>query len=311
MRVVFVEVDLIQAEWVVTGFCARDAQMMNVIRTGADPHIRTGSLMSKASEDFVRIENELVGHLTDPVDISKARLSLPKVEGDIFLPRNMSIRQMGKKANHGFNYNMQYKRVALEWGIPENEAGHIVSLYRDDAYPGLKDYYAWIEYELRNNERRLTNCFSQTREFLDELGYKLLDEAYSFLPQSTVANVTNFGMRDVYWDTARYMRRVELRDNVHDSLLTHHEFESYTELAAQCLRVMDHMTRICEYHDEAFILGRELKIGLDWGEFSRHHPTGMREVIKVPVNRSVDFVSADLPMLLEEAYEAAVGAEAT
>jgi hypothetical protein len=292
MKRCFIEIDLVQAEWVVTAYVSQDARMLDVVHAEADPHTRTGSLISGAPESFVIFENELIGHTTDPTEIARARSAIPaEWEGvptsQFFYPRIFSIRQAGKKSNHGLNYNMGYRRFALENGMEEREAKDICAMYRDIAYPGLKRYYTLINQQLRNSNRRLTNCFGQTRQFRGEWGTELLDAAYAFLPQSTVGNVTNFGMRGIYHDYR--LRDVQLGAQQHDSLLNQHNFSSWTELADQVIICDHHMSTPCAYHGQIFTLRRDIKLGLDWGEDS---------MIKV------DFDSPDvLPVALEKAWE--------
>ena len=262
-------IDLVQAEWVVTAYSAQEYRMIEVVESRADPHLRTGHLISGAPEDFIKLEAKVVGHNTDPVEIARLRNKLPQEwQGqrisDFFLPRTMSIRQAGKKSNHGLNYNLQYRKFALVNGMEENEAKRICSLYRDVAYPGLKTWYKMIESTLRSNNRRLTNCFGQTRQFLDKWGPDLLDAAYAFYPQSTVANVTNFGLRGIYHD--RRLRAVRPAVQEHDSVVNEHTFDSWQELAEQILICDRHMSTPCVYHRRVFTLRREIKLGLGWGE---------------------------------------------
>lgn len=274
MNSIFVEVDLVQAEWVVTAYASRDARMLDVVKNKRDPHLRTGSLISNAPEGFVRHEAKLVGHLSDPDEIRTLRKELPGVweeDGqewvlsDFFLPRSMSIRQAGKKSNHGLNYDMKYKRFALENEMDESDAKRIEHLYKNVAYKGLLEYYKDIERELKENGRRLTNCFGQTRRFDDRWGPELLNAAYSFKPQSTVGNVTNFGLRRIYKDSS-IARKVEPCAQVHDSILNNHFYRTPEELCNQLLVVDRHMTTTCSYHYEDFELRREYKIGKAWGE---------------------------------------------
>jgi DNA polymerase I-like protein with 3'-5' exonuclease and polymerase domains len=273
----FVEIDLVQAEWVVTAYCSRDARMLQVVKDRLDPHLRTGSIISGAPESFVAFEDGIVGHMTDPVDIDEARKALPKTwtdrgktynVADFFLPRSMSIRQAGKKSNHALNYDMGYRRFALENEVDESEAKVIVETYKTIAYPGLQTYYRDIQWELRNNDRRVKNCFGQTRKFMGRWDADLLLAAYSFKPQSTVGNVANFGLRRIYRDDEGCMARVQLCAQVHDSILCQHTFDTWEELADQVHRCDTHLTTTCTYHEEDFQLRREVAIGRDWGEES-------------------------------------------
>lgn len=263
-----VETDLEGADWVVTAYCCQDSAMLEVVEKGLKPHTRTGSLISGAPEDFVELEHSRVGDRTDPVDIARIRKHLPTEWRGIgvrhfFMPRSMSIRQAGKKSNHGLNYGMRYKRFALENELPELDAKRIVDNYRNVAYPGLKRWYQLIADELRANRRRLTNCFGQTRAFMDRWGPDLLDAAYAFKPQSTVANVTNRGMHTIYRSP---YDKINLAAQVHDSILTHHEFDSWDELGEQIWWVDQAMECELEYHQRQFTLKRSVKLGINWGK---------------------------------------------
>lgn len=296
----FVEVDLMQAEWVVTAFCSQDPRMLKVVYEKLDPHITTGEMISKAPKDFVKLENSLVGHATDPGEIAKKREALPKEWNGVpieefFLPRNMSIRQSGKKSNHALNYKMGYGRFALENGMQESDAKRIVDAYRDRAYPGLKDYYRAIERELRQNNRRLVNCFGQTIRLLDRWGPDLLDSAYAFKPQSTVGNITGWGWRAIHDDTVN-LKNVEPVAQVHDSVCTQNTFSDLEELRDQIELQAEYMATPFCYHGREYTLRREVKIGLSWGESS------MKEV---PVSDEGGVDLDDLERTWEEALAAA------
>lgn len=267
MRGCFVEVDLVQAEWVCTAYLAQDANMLAVVKQELDPHVRTGHLISGAPEELIREEAKVVGHTTDPNAIAEARASIPGLlDKGYFLPRVMSIRQAGKKSNHALNYDMRYKRFALENEMDEREARRIVDLYRNQAYPGLKRYYTQIQEELRRTGRKLTNCFGHTRQFLDRWGPDLLNAAYAYKPQSTVAVVTNRGWVAIYRDCGGCMERVLPAANTHDAVLTQHFFSSLEELEEQVRTVDRYMSTPCVYHDEEFVLRRTISLGVSWGE---------------------------------------------
>lgn len=282
-----VEVDLVQAEWIVTAYLANDPRMLEVVRTRADPHVRTGSLISGAPEDFVAHEAGIVKDNTDPEVIAEARKQLPKEWGGLpisrfYLPYNMSIRQIGKKCNHGLNYGMEYRRFALETLLEERQAEQCVRIYRDVAYPGLKNYYKMTLEELRRNDRALVSCFKHKRQFRGRWDTELWNAAYSWKPQSTVAAVTNYGVRGYYHDHDRSMRDVHLLIQSHDSIVSDHGFESFDELHTQCSRCCDHLTSVLEYSHHQFILDTEVKVGVTWGSrtsVKRLTPEGLEEAL--------------------------------
>ncbi len=301
MKHCFIETDLSQAEWVVTAHCCGDVRMLDVVKIGRDPHLRTGSMISGAPEGFVKFEDDLVGHLTDPVELRGIRQkSLPQSwEGisirDFFLPHNMSIRQAGKKGNHGLNYGMEYKRFALENGMMEDDAAHIVRIYRDIAYPGIKLWYTETQNQLRDNNRQLTNCFGQSRKFMAKWDIELFMAAYAFIPQSTVGNITNRGMRGIYHYSNK---NVDLAAQVHDSILTHHKFNSWNELANQVIFCDRVMTQTCEYRDVKFVIDRDIKLGVNWGG----------EVMKKVNIQDLNKVSENLRLAYEKSCEEAKAA---
>lgn len=274
---VFVEYDLAGADWVVTAYLSQDERMLNIVRAGIRPHGVTGSLISGAPKDLVELEAKLVGHTTDPDEVRARRKELPQLwqttkglvpVSSFFFPRNMSIDQMGKKANHGLNYNMGYRRFALEFGLMETDAKRIEYSYKHEAYPGLTGfYYPSIERELKQCGRALTNCFGYRRTFLDRWGPELLNAAYSFKPQGTVGEVTKRGMVRIYNDRTS-LKDVALAAQVHDSVLCDHRFSSVDQLTEQIRICTEYMKEPITYYGDTFTLRVDAKLGFSWGESS-------------------------------------------
>jgi len=202
----------------------------------------------------------------------------------------MSIRQAGKKSNHGLNYDMGYRTFALENEMEEADARVIVDTYKTIAYPGLQTYYREVQWILRNQDRKIRNCFGQVRQFRGKWDHELLKAAYSHIPQSTVGNVTNFGLRRIYNDDSGCLKRVHPVAQVHDSVVNEHTFDTFEELADQVHRCDTHMTTTCSYHGEDFRLRREVTMGKNWGEDS------MMDVVYT--------TPETLPSALEAAWEA-------
>ena len=263
-----IELDKRQAEWVVTAYAAPDERMIDVCESNRDPHTATGVLISGAPEDFIRAEHKLVGHLTDPLEVAEARqpllLSAGRNASSWFLPRSMSIRQAGKKSNHGLNYGMGYKRFSLENELDESEGRRCVEAYHR-AYPGLRgSYYTAVQRQLKE-DRTLENCFGRRRRFLDAWGEDLFKEAYSFIPQSTVVDVVNRAIIQAYKDPRNWMRRLELLAQVHDSVLFQYPLNNLPDMTMAVKQFADYMTPTINYHGRDFVIYTDVKIGLTWG----------------------------------------------
>jgi len=264
MAKLLIDFDKKGAEWVVVAYLTGDARMLQVVEEGWDPHLITGCLISGAPEELVKADHDLVGNNTDPDTIYEIRVKgVPDlIDGDYFIPRTMSIRQCGKKSNHGLNYDMKFRRFALELEIEEREAKIIVTSYRTDAYPGIPVWHKTTR-ELLNKDRTLVNCFERKRVFMDAWGPELFDAAYSFIPQSTVFDITRTAMVKIYQE----IPGMDLLAQVHDSVLTQYDDSDLEEVAEVCgLIANDFMNPRMEYNSRSFQIKTDVKIGYKWGD---------------------------------------------
>jgi hypothetical protein len=272
-----IEFDLAGAEWVVVAYLSNDANMLGVVNSGKSPHVVTGSLIANVPEALVEKEHKVVGAQTDEDMIRQLRregvpelMELDQKVSGIFLPRAMSIRQAGKKSNHGLNYAMKYKRFALENEIPEAEAMLLVKAYVEQAYPGIPLWHQAIRDELRNNKRVMTNCFGRKVKLMGEWGQDLFNQAYSFKPQSTVVDSCLQAMNMIYENESPDFRRVRLSAQTHDSVMIQHpvptSVDEWLSLANVCLMIHHYYMRpTLRYGDLEFKLGCDMKIGINWG----------------------------------------------
>lgn len=264
---ILIELDKAGAEWVIVAYLANDGNMLDVVQSGASPHTRTGSLMSRASEELVEHENKIIGQMTDPDIIRELRLEHchELIEGDYYLPRTMSIRQAGKKSNHGLNYDMKYRRFALENELPETEAKELVELYHS-AYPGIRQNYHKYVRDRLNKDRTLINCFGRKRKFLGAWGTDLFDAAYAFIPQSSVYDCIRQGMHKTYWDRSKEFRPIQLLDEVHDSFKFQYPTHSLSDLAPVVIKIaLDYLNPTLVYSAHEFQIGTTAKIGFNMG----------------------------------------------
>jgi DNA polymerase I-like protein with 3'-5' exonuclease and polymerase domains len=263
----FYSFDLRQAEWIVCAFFGQDGNMMRVYEEGKDPHVWTGYLISGVPEDLIRNEAKIVGHETNSLLIEeKRRKEMPELfqEGNWFLPRTMSIRQMGKKANHGLNLDESAEGFALVYEIEYSESRRIYAGYHN-GYPGIqKGMHSYVQDCLRK-DRILKNCFGEKRHFRDAWGRDLFREAYAFVPQSTVVHITDNAMILAYEDASSHMRDVELMQEVHDSLTCQYPVGDWKSTAKMIDTMRRLMSPTCAYWGRDFTIGVDLKVGTDAG----------------------------------------------
>ena len=264
------EFDLAGAEWVIVAYLANDAKMIEVAESGKSPHVATGALMSGAPEELIELESQLLGSTTDAETLARVRREqLPQLfELASWIPRSMTIRQAGKKCNHGMNYDMRYKRFALLNEIPENEASTMVDKYHA-AYPGIRGtFHEEVRQELRAN-RCISDLFGNKARLLDEPGPDLWDKAYSFKPQGTVANIVKRAMVGCFEDKRPLFEPMRMLANVHDSLLFEYPSKPWDRALEWIAAVKAHMSPTLQCKGHSFVLGVDCKAGWNWGEMKK------------------------------------------
>jgi len=188
-------IDLSQADNRCMAYICPEPVMMQAFEEKVDVHCKTASLIFKK-----------------PID------EISRVNGSSSIGNGTrSERFWGKKANHSLNYGLGYKSFAFQNEIPENEAKLIVEAYHQ-AYPGIRQYYNWIESQLRK-DRTLINPYKRRRKFMSRWGHALFKEAYSWIPQSTVADKINLDGILFLYNNQQWFHELEILNQIHDSVV--------------------------------------------------------------------------------------------
>lgn len=283
----FIEVDKRQAEWVVVAYVSGDANMIRAVESGVDVHTHTACEMFNVTPEVVKLDHKLCQHLTDAAAIREIRhsnLTLVQAMRDCgkTWPRTMSLRQCGKKSNHGLNYDEGVNGFALINEIEIPEARRIHSGYHQ-IYPGIKIWYESVKRQLART-RILTNCFGRAVRFLEAWGDELWKSAYSMVPQSTVVDGLNKGMNKIYEDPeicGIEGMNGDVLAQVHDSILMQFpsaalmdkdRFEWLIEI------IKDYTSPEMEYNSRKFKIASDFKFGINWGGWDPDkNPGGMQE----------------------------------
>jgi len=268
---IIIELDKSGSEWIIVAHLSGDQNMLDVVSSGVSPHVRTAELISGVPADLITRDDKAVGHNTTPDIIEEIRRDeVPELfdNPDWWLPRSSSIRQAAKKCNHGLNYDMRYRRFALELEIQEIEARELVNRYHGDAYPGIRLWHQTIQTQLRK-DRTLTNCFNRKRKFLGPWGPDLFDAAYSFIPQGTTYDLVRMGIKGTYWNESKLFRPLELLTEVHDSLVFQYPDDNAEAIAEVVKTIgLEYMSPTCKYNSREFIIPTTMKLGFDLGNMT-------------------------------------------
>lgn len=274
------------AEWVIVAYLSGDTNMLRIVMENRDAHSETGSLITGVPIELIQRERKLIGELSEPNRIEELRrLHLPDLFDARFLPRTMSIRQCGKKSNHGLNYDEQFRTFALVNELEEKEAKRIIDLYRNVAYPSIPEWYREIQAELRDNDRTLTDLLGNKCFLMGNWGEDLFRQGYAYKPQATVGRMVNRALSLAMDDEADFMQPMELLSQVHDNIVVQYPLD-FENMARMCLRMDEHMSPELHCKGRSFHLQTDLKLGMN-----RAH------MIEVSLSDS-----AVLPYALEAAY---------
>lgn len=199
------ELDQSQAEAVVVAYLANDPVHIDCFRYGKDVHRVTACYLLGISPDEWQS-----------------------------IPKKSMIRELAKKCNHGFNYDMQWMTFMLTVNAKydpndpnspklDPQSAKLTREVYMRSRPALRGYWDSIRAKLRQ-DRTLVTPLGRKHVFLDQWSDTMLRQAYSWIPQSTVGDATNIGIAQVYAsedDNIRYLFKHGMRlwGQVHDSAI--------------------------------------------------------------------------------------------
>jgi len=240
------EPDLAKAEAHVVAYLTQDSNMIKSFESGIDVH------SFNASKIFnVPIEKVLEEAHTKKVD------------------QKSTMRYMGKKVVHASNYAMGPQTFSDNLAVEDifksqSDCKRLLQNYQD-RFPGLKRWHRSIEEEVQAS-RILYSLFGSPRKFLGDMGPALFRNAYSYKPQSTVAELLNRGMIKMVNDPRLGKDGFDIRmlTTVHDSVLFQFHKSKIPNLLQILLIIKDHMSHTFTYKGRSFTIGLDAKIGRQW-----------------------------------------------
>ena len=263
---VIVEVDKAQAEWVATAYVAGDARMIEACEADLDAHVHTANLMFGIPKELIEKEHEVLETSTDEDYILEQRLKhVPEILKYKNILPNMSCRQAGKKSNHSFNYGLSPQGFAIQYDMELKYAKQCYSLYHN-AYPGLSLWHQHIRNKL-GKDRTLENLFGRKRRFLNRWNEDLFKAAYSYIPQSTVGQLLNWGIVETYYqqdlEGYEYLRKWDLLNQVHDSMVFQYPIDDIEGLAKTIKQIQKNLDPKLYCNGRQFVIKTDCKIGLN------------------------------------------------
>lgn len=187
-------------------------------------------------------------------------------------------RYLAKRVVHASNYGMEAKRLveivnqdAILTGvrITEHEAADLLTRYFA-IYPEIKEVF-WSD--VRNNIQRtrtLSNPFGRKRTFYGRYDDKLVRDAYSWIPQSTIGDLGRRAVVAIH----NNIPECQLLMNVHDSILVECLPQDVGLVTRQMATLMEIPITI---HGRKFLVPTDCKVGYNWGNAHSENPNGLSD----------------------------------
>lgn len=243
---ILLEFDLAKAEAHVVAYLSQDINMIESFVSGIDVHsFNASKIFNVPIEEVIKEAKEKK------------------------MDQKLTMRYMGKKVVHASNYAMGGQtfsdNLAKEEIFKSTAECQLLLNSYSDRFPGLRRWHRSIEEEVQAT-RTLYNLFGRPKRFLGEMNAALFRNAYSYKPQSTVAELLNRGLIKMVNDPrlGKNGFNIKMLTTVHDSGLIQIHKSQYKNLLQILLIIKDHMTHTFTYKGKSFTIGLDAKIGTQW-----------------------------------------------
>jgi len=223
----FISADLSQAEARVVAYLADDQKLIDALEAGGDVHKRVASIMFNTSYENVTTEQ----------------------------------RELGKRIVHASNYGMGPRKFAELTGMSQRDAIDKMNLFHN-TFPKIKMWHMSIEQKL-GKTRLLETPMGRKRIFFGRWSDSLIRDAYSYIPQSTVADLTLRGMYQVYCNLPEDW---DLVFNIHDEVVIQAPIMEGNELEEALHSMAKWMSVPIEVNGKLLKIPVGVQYGMNWNE---------------------------------------------
>lgn len=186
-------------------------------------------------------------------------------------------RYQAKRVVHASNYGMGPARLVQV--VNEEAAVTGISITFPQAktlidryfmlYPEIREvFWSEVEREMRYS-RTLNTPFGRKRQFFGRWDEKLMREAYSYIPQSTVGDLGVIALTRCYEEVERVVDGAECMLQVHDSVMMQCYPQDVERVAGMMAEAMNIPITI---KDKTFVIPSDCKVGLNWRPRPKKNP---------------------------------------
>jgi uracil-DNA glycosylase family 4 len=168
------------------------------------------------------------------------------------------IRSIGKAIRHATNYSAGPGVLSDKLGIAVSESKKLLSMHHM-ACPQLRIWHSRIQQDLTRT-RILSNLLGRKHRFLERWGDELFRSAYSYIPQSTIGDLLNVSLVEVYKKCGDW---ITLYLQLHDALYV---VVPDMLVPKAVLSMRNLMTMPITSGIDTFFIDVDFAIGKSWGD---------------------------------------------
>lgn len=186
-------------------------------------------------------------------------------------------RYLAKRVVHAANYGMREDRLMRVVNEDAPYTGVRIDLAKARQllesyfmlYPEIREvFWKGVENELRAT-RILTTPFGRKRMFFARFDDKMIRDAYSYIPQSTVGDLGTMAIVNCYRAIEQVVPHAHLWLQVHDAVYMQCRVEDVPTVAG----MMEQAMKIPITMDgQTFTIPTDCKVGYNWGMRPKKHP---------------------------------------
>jgi uracil-DNA glycosylase family 4 len=195
-------------------------------------------------------------------------------------------RYLAKRIIHASNYGMETDKFVRVVNEDYESTGFRVEYHQAKVllekyfiiYPEIKsNFWKRTEQELKDQKMMLINPIGRKRIFYGRFDDKLVRDAYSWKPQSTVGYLGGEAVSRTDEAFSRAGLDADVLLQVHDSVLSQTRVGTVLQAAELAREAMREKITI---YDRTFEIPTDCSVGLNWGKRSKDNPNGLIDLEK-------------------------------
>ena len=185
--------------------------------------------------------------------------------------REMSFRDIAKRAAHGSNYGGTAHTIARVLKVEIKIIEEFQKKYFA-TFPNIYKWQVWVAQQVQQ-ERFLVTPFGRRRNFWDNpRDDATVRAAIAFVPQSTVGDLTSRGLLALH-----SLPHVQVLNNIHDAAFGQIPLHMKEELLPRIVQTLTFPLQVTDIwgKNREMLIPWESQTGMNWGKRKKDNPDGL------------------------------------